>query len=82
MLCYVFALFFFCLMYPMVPVSLGCPFLIAPPVFSSLYSFMFSVNLFTYVQTRFSYQMKLASLSSNTTGVATGTGTVFPYRNI
>ena len=35
-LCCVFALFFFRLMYPMLPVSLDCPFLIAPLVFSNV----------------------------------------------
>ena len=28
---------FLCLLYPMFPVSLGCPFLIAPSVFSDVY---------------------------------------------
>jgi len=36
-LCCVFVLVFFRLVYPMLPVSLHCPFLIAPSVFSNLY---------------------------------------------
>jgi hypothetical protein len=37
-LCYVFVLFVFvlCLVYPMLPVSLDCLFLIAPSVFSNI----------------------------------------------
>jgi hypothetical protein len=34
---FVLFVFVLCLMYPMLPVSLDCPFLIAPSVFSSLY---------------------------------------------
>jgi len=36
-LCCVFALFFFRLVYPMLPVSLDCPFWIAPSVFYNVY---------------------------------------------
>jgi hypothetical protein len=36
-LCYVFALLFFVLLPSMLPVSLDCPFLIAPSVFSNVY---------------------------------------------
>ena len=38
-LCCIFVLFYFvlCLVYPMLPVSLDCPFLIAPSVFSNVY---------------------------------------------
>ena len=40
-LCCVFVLFVFvlCLVYPMLPVSQDCPFLIAPSVFSNVYFF-------------------------------------------
>jgi hypothetical protein len=39
MLCFCFALivFVWCLVYPMMPVFLDCPFLIAPSVFSNVY---------------------------------------------
>ena len=37
LLCCVFALYFFRFVYPMLPVSLDCPFLIAPSVFSHVY---------------------------------------------
>jgi hypothetical protein len=39
MLCWVFALFVFvlCLVYPVLPVSLDCPCLIAPMLFSNVY---------------------------------------------
>jgi hypothetical protein len=36
-LCCVFVLFFLCLVYPMLPVSLDCHYLIAPSVFSNVY---------------------------------------------
>ena len=37
---------FLCLVYPMLPVSLGCPFSIAPSVFSNLYIYIqFILNL-------------------------------------
>ena len=38
-LCCVFSLFVFvmCLVYPLLPMSLGCPFFISPSVFSSVY---------------------------------------------
>jgi len=36
-LCCVFDLFFLRLLYPMLPVSLHCPFFIAPSVFSNVY---------------------------------------------
>jgi len=34
-----FCVFVLCLVYPMLPVSLDCPFLIAPSVFSNVYLF-------------------------------------------
>jgi hypothetical protein len=48
LLCCVFVLFVFvlCLVYPMFPVSLDCPFLIAPSVFSNVY-FTLLRNLFS-----------------------------------
>ena len=36
-LCCVFCFVFLCLVYPMLPVSADCPFLIAPSVFSNVY---------------------------------------------
>jgi hypothetical protein len=47
-LCCVFVLFVFvlCLVCPMLPVSLDCPFLIAPSIFSNVYLF---VCLFVFV---------------------------------
>jgi hypothetical protein len=36
-MCCVFALFLLRLVYPMFPVSLDCPFLIVPSVFSNVY---------------------------------------------
>jgi hypothetical protein len=37
-LCCVFCFVFLCLVYPMLPVSGDCPFLIAPSVFFNVYS--------------------------------------------
>ena len=36
---YVLLVFVLCLVYPMLPISLDCPFLIAPSVFSNVYLF-------------------------------------------
>ena len=46
-LCCGFVLFVFvlCLMYPMLPVFLDCPFLIAPSVFSSLFTSTYAITL-------------------------------------
>jgi len=41
-LCFVLFVFILCLVYPMLPVSLDCPFLIAPSVFSNVYLFCLS----------------------------------------
>ena len=53
--CVLFALFVFvlCYKYPMLPVSLNCPFLIASSVFSNVYSqyiLLFKVNIFDITQ--------------------------------
>jgi hypothetical protein len=37
LLCCIFVLFLFCIVYPMLPVFLDFPFLIAPSVFSNVY---------------------------------------------
>ena len=46
-LCCVFVLFFLCLVYPMLSVSLDCPVLIASSVFSNVYlmrNIIYSIN--------------------------------------
>ena len=43
-LCCVFVLFFFVLCAPMLPVSLDCPFLIVPSVFSRVYLPQYSLK--------------------------------------
>ena len=51
-LCYVFVLFFLCLVYPLLPVSMDCPFLIAPLVFSNVYLHL-NYNVLIKVKTEY-----------------------------
>ena len=44
-LCFAVFVFALCFVYPMLPVSLDCPFLIAPSVFSNIYLFSFVLCL-------------------------------------
>jgi hypothetical protein len=51
-LCYVFVLFFLCLVYPLLPVSMDCPFLIVPLVFSNVYLHL-NYNVLIKVKTEY-----------------------------
>ena len=61
-LCFILFVIVLCLMYPMLPVSLDCPFLIALSVFSNVYLFIALVDMWKMLDTN------LGVMSNNTAG--------------
>jgi hypothetical protein len=63
-LCCVFALFVYvlCLVYLMFPVSLDCPFLITPSVFSNVYQLR-CLSLYSHIRLKWYYIIVLTNLS-------------------